>query len=1619
MILRKLLIFTFIITASIIVVEVGAADDGLVAEWNFEEGSGNTLKDNSGNGNDGTIYGATWTTDGKFGSALQFDGVNDYVEIPNSPELSGGSGKNKSIEFWFNTNKQSGHIITKWQSISTKDWGASIGAVGPGLFFWYESGGRDRRFYGGTIEEGIWHHGAFTFQRSTGSNNAKVILYLDGEELDVINYDGVLPNRLYDMPYSSVPVSIGYSGKVYNNGYFDGKIDEIKVYDRVLSSEEIKNEYDKLKNPRPYIPSDTNPPLSGKIVIINPGHGLYKTLNGEFNFQRSYYEVVSENDVKSIHARGSKETPTGAVDVNNALVEDKVVVKISSHLKKYLEQNGATVYSTRDLNIDNSIKGMSGYPRWEEDSDIYLNSVSFLNDNSFHDWINNTHGSYSYYAKLCSPIKSESDIKIDGRRSRDLTIRWLYANYIRSNNPNKEIYYVGVHTNGVDSASHGTETWYDQTQNDKFFKDSYGNDDLAKSIQGAVIEKFRSDIDPSWIDRKTKVNEDRPPQQDEIGELYYNNNSAALIEVAFHDNITDNQWLLQDNFIKAAAEGILEGLNGKNGLYASYYSKAIYRENINAIEIPFIERIDPKIDFDWQNDPLPINKDGWWSVDWTGFISAPEEGTYSFKLNSDDGSWLFIDGELVVDNGGDHPPREVSGEIDLTKGYHSIHVKYFNSYGGQAKIELYWKPPGESEYKIVPSDVLFISPPVKVAPIMHLSKNAPASMDQGYKMIYTMYYHNFGTIPASNVELKDILPPEVDYISASDGGTFDDASKTVTWTIDSVPALGRGSRTVIVRIPSDVPIDTVIQNTASISYDNNPPSIASTQTKVTKPSLPPDVKVEPSRGTTGGTPSIYWRDPITFSYRSCDSATGVDIRIHVNDGGPDILGTMAGGPPDWTYTTTFYPRHGRATITYTVYGCEVDTVSFDIYIDPAGYIYDADTGERIASATVWLQWPDGDGGWVNVPTGEDPAISQPDVNPLITGEDGWYQWDVLEGSYRVHVEADGYYPEDSIVVSIPPPVFDLHVGLTQIPSENKPPVATDDSATTMEDTAVAINVSINDIDVDGNLDPMTANTDCTTCSGPAHGTLTNHNNGTFTYTPDPDYNGPDSFIYEICDTEGLCNTATVTIDVTAVNDAPIATDDSATTLEDTAVAIDVIVNDNDVDGNLDPTTANTDCTTCSGPAHGTLTNHNNGTFTYTPDPDYNGPDSFTYEICDTEGLRDTALVNIDVTAVNDAPVVSVDVTEQTVQYSDGIADITISTTDVDSSSLTISTSWTKDGGDVQSDLPPALVLSAGECILNSLPATCVWNLEGQAVVDTGTYDVTFTISDGEDEIEAYTTRIVEPEDAVVAFDNGNPVAVQVVESGGNSQAFSLTVDVTEAIPDMALLAYPGDISLAKVSVSLEPVGPGSPAEPTSCSLELVGTGYDEILTVTCDFNDVVVNTYTVKVTVDGDYYTGSGEDVVVIYDPSLGFTTGGGTFLWPETGEKTNFGYTMKYNKKATNIKGNLLLVRHLEDGTIYRVKSNALYGLALGESEEGGETFGWASFSGKSTYLEPGWDEPIGNYEFITYVEDHGEPGKDIDRIWIKVMNQGNTVDVMSMDDPGANNAVVINGGNIVVPHQ
>jgi CshA-type fibril repeat protein len=561
---------------------------------------------------------------------------------------------------------------------------------------------------------------------------------------------------------------------------------------------------------------------------------------------------------------------------------------------------------------------------------------------------------------------------------------------------------------------------------------------------------------------------------------------------------------------------------------------------------------------------------------------------------------------------------------------------------------------------------------------------------------------------------------------------------------------------------------------------------------------------------------------------------------------------------------------------------------------------------------------------------------------------------------------------------------------------NDAPEAVDDATSTLEDVPVVVPVLTNDSDLDGDAMIVVA------AGNGAFGTASTDGT-TVTYMPAPHAYGTDTLTYQISDGKGGYDEAVVTIEVISVNDPPAAVDDIAMTDEDTAVTIDVLANDSDTEG--DPLTV----TSVSTPSHGTADINADGTITYTPAENFNGSDSLTYQVSDGNSGSASATVNITVNPVNDAPVASVDPSSQSVQYSDGIAVVTISATDIDSASLSIS----------PSGLPAGTAVGAASCAPSGAGTTCSWQLSGYITAGQGTFTPSFSVDDGTDSHSASTTITVLHEDATLMLADDNPVAVGVDSPGGNSVSFDISVAGFETQPDTSVTGYAGagDISHADIRMTLVPVGPGGSVSPVSCVPSTTGSGYAGVRTVTCTFYGAPVNTYTVEIRTADDYFVAATEDVLTVFDPSLGFTTGGGWFLWPETGEKTNFGYTMKYNKKGAKVQGSLLMIRHLPDGTKYRVKSNSLEGLALGEDTS--VPYGWATFSGKSTYLEPGWADAQGNHGFTVYVEDRDEPGNGTDRIWIENRSKdGAPIPAMSLPSAAADHAMQINGGNIVVPH-
>ncbi|MGV0795174.1 Ig-like domain-containing protein [Mycolicibacterium sp. XJ1819] len=328
--------------------------------------------------------------------------------------------------------------------------------------------------------------------------------------------------------------------------------------------------------------------------------------------------------------------------------------------------------------------------------------------------------------------------------------------------------------------------------------------------------------------------------------------------------------------------------------------------------------------------------------------------------------------------------------------------------------------------------------------------------------------------------------------------------------------------------------------------------------------------------------------------------------------------------------------------------------------------------------------------------------------------------------------------------------YDVGTVTITVTPVNDAPVARNDSYTVAEDTTLnvpaASGVLAGDTDVDGDTLVVTGHTQ------PANGTVIVSSNGALSYTPDADFHGTDTFSYTISDGNGGTDSATVTITVTPVNDAPVARDDSYTVAEDTTLNVPaaggVLAGDTDVDGDTLTVTGHTQ------PANGTVTVSANGALTYTPDADYHGTDTFSYTISDGNGGTDSATVTITVTPVNDAPVARDDSytvrggTSLLVSASNGVL---AGDTDVDGDTLTVISHTQPANGTV--------TVSANGA-LSYTPNT------GYDGIDTFTY----TISDGNGGTDSATVTItVTP--GVTA-----PVA------GGDSFSTDEEVPVTRTLP---------------------------------------------------------------------------------------------------------------------------------------------------------------------------------------------------------------------------------------------
>ncbi|MFT5786693.1 MAG: hypothetical protein ACI9KK_002053 [Ascidiaceihabitans sp.] len=386
-------------------------------------------------------------------------------------------------------------------------------------------------------------------------------------------------------------------------------------------------------------------------------------------------------------------------------------------------------------------------------------------------------------------------------------------------------------------------------------------------------------------------------------------------------------------------------------------------------------------------------------------------------------------------------------------------------------------------------------------------------------------------------------------------------------------------------------------------------------------------------------------------------------------------------------------------------------------------------------------------------------------------------------------------------------VFDDYT--IDLTAENNGPAAFDDTFSGDEDTRITGNVLDNngngaDFDFEGDTLTVQAAT-ITTANG---GTVVLLADGSFTYDPADNYNGPDSFTYTV--TDGLLSdSAVVNIIVDATNDAPVAIDDVFAGDEDTPFSGNVLADnglgvDSDIDGDSLSVVAEV-ITTANG---GTVTLLSDGSFTYDPAENYSGPDGFSYIVTDGV-LTDTGAVNIIVNAVNDAAMANDDAANTAV---DAEVEINVFSNDTDAENdmLTITELTQPENGSVVETSPGVFTYtpnegftgsdvfsytitdgfgetSTAEVIItvgelsdeNTAPDVLTANVEAtieDGVSNVFTFDFNTMTVNGQPIIRDSEQSISELDITTLSIQNGERLGVKFVETSPSSKIFTLDLN---------------------------------------------------------------------------------------------------------------------------------------------------------------------------------------------------------------------------------------------------
>ena len=289
---------------------------GLVAAYGFDAGSGSTVADSSGKGNVGSISGPVWSGAGRFGSALSFDGVNDWVSVPDASSLDLTTGM--TLEAWVRPS-----ALGSWRTLVFKE---RSGGIVYGLYA-DQAGGRplgemfigsDRSVTGtAALPLNAWTHLATTYDGS------QLRLYVNGALASSTAVTGA-------MAASTGVLHLG--GNSVWGEWFAGLIDEVRVYDRALSGSEVQQDMATAVSGSPP-PPDTSPPSapSGLSASTSIGSATLNWTASSDNVGVSRYNVHRSQTSGFTPAAGNRiAQPTGTSYTDSGLAAGTYYYRVTA-----------------------------------------------------------------------------------------------------------------------------------------------------------------------------------------------------------------------------------------------------------------------------------------------------------------------------------------------------------------------------------------------------------------------------------------------------------------------------------------------------------------------------------------------------------------------------------------------------------------------------------------------------------------------------------------------------------------------------------------------------------------------------------------------------------------------------------------------------------------------------------------------------------------------------------------------------------------------------------------------------------------------------------------------------------------------------------------------------------------------------------------------------------------------------------------------------------------------------------------------------------------------------------------------------------------------------------------